>query len=224
MKVYGIILLWINTYLIRLINNWFRSPSFIYLSASIFWRGLMKTTQWITQWLSWSLGRGQLIEIGRDHILGMGNLAILSPSLIEALKERKYLFLHQVRSTVENRSNTVWLTNEDLNLHEELGKEWNLFRKNLIDFGALIQDREDELIWTGGDNSGIITVKNIIFGHVVYKGNTKNQRLAEDLLEMESSNENKVFSLVSCRKQNPDLGKFNGKRMGRSFSMLLMQM
>jgi hypothetical protein len=35
------------------------------------------------------------------------------------------------------------------------------FRKNLIDSGAFIQDREDELIWTRGDNSGLITVKNI---------------------------------------------------------------
>jgi hypothetical protein len=152
------------------VNNWYRSPSFIYSMASRFWRGLLKTTQWITQWLSWSPERGQLFEIDKDHILGMGNLAIISPSLIEALNERN-IFLHiQIRSTVENRSNTMWLTNEDLNLHEDLGKEWNLFWKNLIDSGALIQDREDELIWSGDDNSGIMTVKNIYLAMMSTKG------------------------------------------------------
>jgi hypothetical protein len=42
--------------------------------------------------------------------------------------------------------------------------------KNLIDSGALIQDREDELIWSGDDNSGIMTVKNIYLAMMSTKG------------------------------------------------------
>jgi hypothetical protein len=91
----------------------------------------------------------------------MGKLSILSPSLIDALKEKNMHLLHQARSVVDTQSTSLWLSSAELNLNEALGKEWNTFRRNLIDSGAFIQDREDELIWTGGDNSGLITIKNI---------------------------------------------------------------
>jgi hypothetical protein len=48
--------------------------------------------------------------------------------------------------------------------------EWNRFRTNLIDSGDYIQDREDDLIWTGGDNSGLITVKNIYHANLTTQG------------------------------------------------------
>jgi hypothetical protein len=42
-----------------------------------------------------------------------------------------------------------------------LAIEWNSFCKALIDSGIHLQPRDDFLIWTGGDHSGILTVKNV---------------------------------------------------------------
>jgi hypothetical protein len=41
-----------------------------------------------------------------------------------------------------------------------MAAEWDQFRRELIDSGEYIQDKEDELLWIGGDNSGTLTVKN----------------------------------------------------------------
>jgi hypothetical protein len=38
--------------------------------------------------------------------------------------------------------------------------EWDLFKRELIDSGALIQDTEDKLLWIGADNFGVPSVKN----------------------------------------------------------------
>jgi hypothetical protein len=43
----------------------------------------------------------------------------------------------------------------------DLALEWDFFCRALIGTGVQIQNKEDELIWTGGDNSGILTVKNV---------------------------------------------------------------
>jgi hypothetical protein len=45
----------------------------------------------------------------------------------------------------------------------DIAAKWDQFRRALIDSGAYIQDIEDELMWIGGDNSGYLTVKNIIW-------------------------------------------------------------
>jgi hypothetical protein len=42
-----------------------------------------------------------------------------------------------------------------------LATEWEQFCLALISSGASIQDRDDALMWTGGDNSGSLTVKNV---------------------------------------------------------------
>jgi hypothetical protein len=39
--------------------------------------------------------------------------------------------------------------------------EWKTFRCGLINSGILLQDRPDALIWTGGDQTRIISVKNV---------------------------------------------------------------
>jgi hypothetical protein len=41
-----------------------------------------------------------------------------------------------------------------------LAAEWDLFRRALIGAGATIRDTPDQLMWTGGNSSGILSVKN----------------------------------------------------------------
>jgi hypothetical protein len=43
----------------------------------------------------------------------------------------------------------------------DLALEWSKFCRDLIGSGVQLQKIEDELIWTGGDNLGILSVKNV---------------------------------------------------------------
>ena len=61
---------------------------------------------------------------------------------------------------MDNHSTSFWYSSSDLGLSGALGYEWNCFRMALIDLSAFIQDIADELLLIGGDNSGIITIKN----------------------------------------------------------------
>jgi hypothetical protein len=70
------------------VKYWLRSLSFLHKSASGFWRGLLKAIHLITHWLTWSLGSGHLIALGRDRILGMGDKYFLSSPLLSALKNQ----------------------------------------------------------------------------------------------------------------------------------------
>jgi hypothetical protein len=47
----------------------------------------------IIHWLSWSPGTGQLINIGRDRVLGLGEKSILSDELITILNQKKITVL-----------------------------------------------------------------------------------------------------------------------------------
>jgi hypothetical protein len=42
-----------------------------------------------------------------------------------------------------------------------LALEWDGYCRALSGSGILLQDRDDELYWTGGDQSGYLTVKNV---------------------------------------------------------------
>jgi hypothetical protein len=54
-----------------------------------------------------------------------------------------------------------WKDSEELELTWELSTEWIQFRRALQAVGVIVTGNEDELIWTGGDTSGVISVKNV---------------------------------------------------------------
>jgi hypothetical protein len=53
-----------------------------------------------------------------------------------------------------------WVSSTDLDITSELAAEWELYRIALQASGETIQDKEDILMWIGGDSSGYPTVKN----------------------------------------------------------------
>jgi hypothetical protein len=61
--------------------HWLRKPSFELNRASPFWKGLISASPVVLHWLRWKPGTGTEIQLGRDKILGLENLSILSPSL-----------------------------------------------------------------------------------------------------------------------------------------------
>jgi hypothetical protein len=126
------------------------------------WKHLLKSLPVLLHWIAWLPGSGSAIEIGRDDILGMGKKALLSTRLLERLHNLGLFYLFQIKDT--HRSNTLgesWVTSSSLNLDSELTAEWNSYTHHLIEAGIRLQDRPDTLIWTGGDKSGYISVRNI---------------------------------------------------------------
>jgi hypothetical protein len=57
----------------------------------------VKTLPIILQWLSWKPGNGFQIEVGRDVMLGLGKLALLSTNLLEHLHRKNIFFLFQFK-------------------------------------------------------------------------------------------------------------------------------
>jgi hypothetical protein len=142
------------------VTNWLRSRSFQQSGVSKIWGGLLKVVYLILHGLSWNPGSGHLIDLGKDQILGMGDSSFLSINLLDALKDQNILSLAQARNLTSDQSfSSYWLTSDDLGFEGDLALEWDLYRRALIDSGALIQDRPDQLLWIGGDKSGVPSVK-----------------------------------------------------------------
>jgi hypothetical protein len=152
------------------VSQWLRIPNFEQRAISKIWRGLIASVHLILHWLCWAPGSGHLISIGTDRIIGLGNLSFLSQSLVSMLKQNHIHTLAQARKCSNSTSLCdYWLTSIDINLRGSLATEWDLFRKALIDTGIILQNTKDKLMWTGGDNSGIPSVKKNYRGIVTTK-------------------------------------------------------
>jgi len=62
---------------------------------------------------------------------------------------------------------------EDLDLLIILAEEWDHYRALLAELGISLVNKLDELIWIGGDFSGVISVKNIYeaLSNILWKKN-----------------------------------------------------
>jgi hypothetical protein len=144
------------------VHTWLRSAASSPPGGSQTWKHLLKSLPVLLHWIAWLPGSGSAIEVGRDAILGMGKKALLSTQLLERLHSLGFYYLFQLKDT--HRSNTLgesWITSSLLNLNTELTAEWNRYTQHLTEAGIRLQDRPDTLIWTGGDKSGYISVRNI---------------------------------------------------------------
>jgi ribonuclease HI len=115
----------------------------------------------ILNWLSWDLGDGHLIEVGRDCILDLGRKAILSPSLRAHLQHKNLVYLHQFFSpSIAGTLGNSCLSGLDLLLNQDHRAEWDNFSLLLKAAGVCLKTKPDSLIWMGGDRSGRLTAKN----------------------------------------------------------------
>jgi hypothetical protein len=76
---------------------WLRMTTHEQGRASPFWKGLLSASPVILHWLRWKPGSGTEISLGRDKILGLDNLSILSPQLRSLLSSQSFFFLAQMR-------------------------------------------------------------------------------------------------------------------------------
>jgi len=112
--------------------------------------------------IAWRPGTCHSIMIGRDRILGMGVSTVLSKDLIQAINRKGIYYFHQAfEDPRAGMVATNWYSGEALELVGPLLVERHNFRCDLINSGILFQDKPDALILTGGDQTGIISVKNV---------------------------------------------------------------
>jgi len=106
----------------------------------------------------------------------MDTHSFLSPILVSSLKQRNIITLAQARGHSDNHHlYNHWLSSRDLSFSGDMAIEWDQYRRALIDSGVLLQDKEDVLMWIGGDNSSAPSVKNLYWGII----STKNLKKVE---------------------------------------------
>jgi hypothetical protein len=149
--------------------DWLRKPSLQQSRASTFWKGMIASSPVILHWLRWKPGTGTDISLGRDQIVGLDEKSLLHSDLRLKLGSSNYFFLAHVRTLTDNPSwPDNWLSSSDLNLDGKWASDWNLFSTALKSAGISLTADPDSLLWTGGDGSGLLTVKNIyvaLFSH-----------------------------------------------------------
>jgi hypothetical protein len=81
---------------------------------------------------------------------------------VQSLNKKNIYFLYQATTHASGTGTRKrWISSEDLDLPLNLVEEWNNYRALLAESGISLANKPDELIWTGGDKSGVISVKNI---------------------------------------------------------------
>jgi len=146
----------------NLVISWLRSVVLVVQFGSQTWKNIINALPLLVHWLAWKPLSGVDIIIGKDVILGLGVGYFLSQELIQHLNDHQVVFLFQARSASAIGSLcSNWLTCDDLGLEGDLVVEWEGYKKRLIDADIALIGTKDELIWTGGDETWILTTRNV---------------------------------------------------------------
>jgi hypothetical protein len=145
-----------------LVARWLRTITIVDVKGSRTWKHLLKSLHILLHWLAWSLGTWDSILLGKDRILGLGYGSIMSEELITTLNRKGIFYLYQAHC--EPRVGMIgsnWRSSDDMELEGCLAYEWKIFCRALINTGVQLVEKPDVLIWTRGDASGHISVKNV---------------------------------------------------------------
>lgn len=126
--------------------------------GSKIWRNLLSSLLIIRRSLCWEVGRGNMITIGTDPILGIGDRYLLSRELIEALQARGIHVFKQLWVPSVEQSDKWELVNVS-DFPVDLMKEWSDYRLAVVGAGLHTLEKSDRLIW----------VKNPLLGNVMAK-------------------------------------------------------
>jgi hypothetical protein len=147
------------------VATWLRNVANTTRVASQIWRNLIKLVKWITHWLYWKSGSGHSIILGKDCIIGLDKASYLSIQLITHLNSKNIRYLFQARGSTRSRIlSDDWISSIELDLSTEHVVEWDNYYMKLSRSGIQLQDTDDQLMWSGGDRSGLLTVKNVYTG------------------------------------------------------------
>jgi hypothetical protein len=78
------------------IEDWIRNPKKLHKGGSNFLKARSQVTHLITKHLYWKIGNGERVRLGTNCWAGQGPSYKMSMHLVDALRNRNLLTLHQV--------------------------------------------------------------------------------------------------------------------------------
>eukprot|EP00253_Pinus_taeda_P024520 PITA_24520 len=107
----------------------------------------------IEKGLSWQIGSGENIRIGRDPWVGYNKNYALSPSLIRHLASKGFWYLNRVEKVgYSSIWGQAWKTGEELDIHPRWWNEWEIFKQELSRSNVRFKDIPNQLIWAYADS------------------------------------------------------------------------
>eukprot|EP00253_Pinus_taeda_P019083 PITA_19083 len=135
------------------LDDWIRDLNKKGKNISVIWKATTEAFKVIEQGLSWQVGSGENVRIGRDPWVGCNERYALSQGLIRHLESKGILHLHHIekigQSTIWGQA---WKSSVDLNLDPIWWEEWHSFTKELKRSNVRIKDRPDQLVWAYADS------------------------------------------------------------------------
>lgn len=126
---------------------------------SIIWKATTNAFKIIEQGLSWQVGNGENIRIGRDPWVGCNENYDIPPGLIRYLESKGILYLNQVEnighSTIWGQA---WKSGEELELHPHWWNNWKVYIQEISRSNVRFKDKPDQLVWAH-DESGSYSPK-----------------------------------------------------------------
>jgi hypothetical protein len=106
------------------------------------WRYLQRSLPILLHWLAWCPGTGELIRIGKDQILGMGDKAMLSDELIAFLNQQGIYFLSQAsRDARQDAMGQTWIKSAELGIEGDLATEWKNLQEYAYRSGGVVEKK-----------------------------------------------------------------------------------
>jgi len=134
------------------LEDWIRNPEKKDGKVSTIWKETIEAFQVIEQGLSWKVGNGENIRIGRDPWVGCSENFALSPGLIRHLASKGIVYLKQVEKIgASSIWGQAWKSGEELNIHPHWWDESEAFKIELSRTNVRINDEPDQLIWAHAD-------------------------------------------------------------------------
>lgn len=107
----------------------------------------------IEKGLTWSVGDGTHIRLGRDPWIGCSEGFSLSQGFVSTLKHKGPYNLNQVANP---QASTIWspgwFQGRDLNLIDDRLEEWGRYTRDLLNSSVRLSDSPDELKWDFAQN------------------------------------------------------------------------
>eukprot|EP00253_Pinus_taeda_P008165 PITA_08165 len=136
-----------------------RDPNKKGRNISVVWKATSEAFKVIEQGLSWQVGNGENVKIGRDPWVGFNDRYALTQGLIRHLEMKGIYNLHQIEKIGHSSIwGQAWMSGEDLDLDPVWWDDWNIFTQELSRSNVRIKDRPDQLVWAHAD-SGSYTPK-----------------------------------------------------------------
>eukprot|EP00253_Pinus_taeda_P015506 PITA_15506 len=132
---------------------WIRDPNKKGRNISVIWKATTEAFKVIEQGLSWQVGRGENVKIGKDPWVGCNDRYALPQGLITHLETKGLFFLNQIKKIGHSSIwGQAWKSGIELDLDPVWWDVWNTFTQELIRSNVRIKDRPDQLVWAHADS------------------------------------------------------------------------